>query len=55
MESVLFIAVIDGQDHHTVYTADIPGAFMQGDQDEVIHLVLHGPLVMMLIECDPDL
>ena len=28
---------------------------MQGDQDEVIHMVLHGPLAMMLIECDPDL
>ena len=28
---------------------------MQGDQDEVIHMVLRGPLVTMLIECDPDL
>ena len=28
---------------------------MQGDQDEVIHMVLHGTLAMMLIECDPDL
>ena len=28
---------------------------MQGDQDEVIHMILHGPLAMMLIECYPDL
>ena len=28
---------------------------MQGDQDEVIHMVLHGKLAMMLIECDLDL
>ena len=28
---------------------------MQGEQDEVIHMVMCGPLVMMLIECDPDL
>ena len=28
---------------------------MQGDQDEVIHMVLHGKLATMLTECDPDL
>ena len=28
---------------------------MQWDQDEVIHMVLHCTLVMMLIECNPDL
>ena len=28
---------------------------MQGDQDEVIYMVLRGPLAMMLIEYDPDL
>ena len=28
---------------------------MRGDQDEVIHMVLCGPLATMLIECDPDL
>ena len=27
---------------------------MQGDQDEVIHIILHGPLEMMLVECYPD-
>ena len=28
---------------------------MQGDQDEVIHMVLRSTLATMLIECDPDL
>ena len=28
---------------------------MHGDQDEVIHMILNGPLAIMLIECDPDL
>ena len=28
---------------------------MQGNQDEVIHMVLHCPFAMMLIECDPNL
>ena len=55
MESVLLTAVIEAREHHTVYTADIPRVFMQGDQDEVIHMVLHGPLATMWIECDPNL
>ena len=55
MESVLLTAVIEAHECRAVYTADIPGAFMQGDQDEVIHMVLHGRLAMMLVECDPEL
>ena len=55
MESVLLTAVIEARQHCTVYTADIPGVLMQGDQDEVIHMVLRGPLATMLIECDPNL
>ena len=55
MESVLLTAVIEAQEHCMVYTADIPGAIMQGDQEEVIHMVLCSPLAMMLIERDPDL
>ena len=51
MESVLLTAVIEARECQAVYMADIPGAFMQGDQDEVIHMVLYGTLVTMLIEC----
>ena len=40
MESVLLTTVIEAREHHTVYTANIPGAYMQGDQDEVIHMIL---------------
>ena len=55
MESVLLTAVIEAQECQAVYMADIPGAFMQGDQDEVIHMVLHSTLATMLVECDPEL
>ena len=54
-ESVLLTAMIEAQEHRAVYTADIPGAFMQGDQDDVIHMVLHSTLATMLLECDPEL
>ena len=55
MESVVLTAVVEAQEHRAVYTVNIPGAFMQGDQDEVIHMVLCGTLATMLVECDPKL
>ena len=55
MDSVLLTAVIEAQECRAVYMADIPGVSMQWDQDEVIHMVLHGTLATMLIECNPDL
>ena len=43
-ECVFLTAVIEAKERRTVYTTDIPGAFMQGDQDEVIHMVLRSLL-----------
>ena len=34
-------------------TVDIPGAFMQGDQDETVHMKLEGKLAELLAQCDP--
>ena len=34
-------------------TADIPDAFMQGDQDETVHMKLEGTLAELLARCDP--
>ena len=31
----------------------VPGAFMQGDQEERVHMWLNGILAEMLIECNP--
>ena len=42
----------DGDDN--VMTLDIPGAFMQTDIDETIHIRLDGPLVDLLIKVDPS-
>jgi hypothetical protein len=38
-----------------VFTCDIPGAFMQADIDEVIHVKLEGPLATLLTKVDPEL
>jgi hypothetical protein len=36
-----------------VVTANIPGAFMQADMDEVIHMKLKGPLARLLTRVNP--
>ena len=52
-EAVLLTAVIDAKERREVITVDIPGAFMQGDQDETVHMKLEGTLADLLARCDP--
>ena len=52
-EAVLLTSVIDAKERREVMTLDIPGAFMQGDQDETIHMKLEGTLAELLAKCDP--
>ena len=47
--------VIDAKEQRDVATVDIPGAFMQGDQDETVHMRLEGTLAELLTKCDPKL
>ena len=54
-ESVLLSCVIDAKECRDVATVDIPGAFMQGDQDETVHMRLEGTLAELLTKCDPKL
>ena len=52
-EAVLLTSVIDTKERREVMTVDIPGAFMQEDQDETIHMKLEGTLAELLAKCDP--
>ena len=45
--------VIDAKERREVITVDIPGAFMQGEQDETVHMKLEGTLAQLLTKCDP--
>ena len=54
-ESVLLSCVIDAKERHDVATVDIPGAFIQGDQDETVHMRLEGTLAKLLTKYDPKL
>ena len=52
-EAVLLTSIIDAKERREVMTVDIPGAFMQGDQDETVHMKLEGTLADLLARCDP--
>jgi hypothetical protein len=55
VESLFLSCVIDAKENRKVITCDIPGAFMQADIDEVLHVQLEGPLAQLLTKIDPDL
>ena len=52
-ESVFITAAIDAMEGRHVVTVDVPGAFMQTDVDEKIHIRLEGPMVKLLCQVDP--
>jgi hypothetical protein len=55
IESLFLTCTIDAKERRTVATTDIPGAFMQTDIDEVIHVRLEGPLATLLAKVNPQL
>jgi hypothetical protein len=55
IESLFLSATMDAKERRDVATADIPGAFMQADIDEVVHVRLEGPLARLLVKVNEDL
>ena len=55
VESLFLSCTIDAKERRTVVTTDIPGAFLQTDMDELIHVRLEGPLATLLAKVDPKL
>ena len=51
-EAVFLTAVIDAKEGRDVATMDIPGAFMQADMDELVHVRFTGVMVELLLEID---
>jgi hypothetical protein len=54
IEAVMLSCVLDANEGRDVATADIPGAFMQADMDEIIYMRLEGTMADLLIKLDPD-
>lgn len=55
IESVMLSCVIDAMEARDVATVDIPGAFMQADMDDVVHMKLEGKMAELLVRIDPKL
>jgi hypothetical protein len=54
IESVFITSVIDAHENQDVATIDVPGAFMQADMDDVVHMKLEGTMAELLIKLAPD-
>jgi hypothetical protein len=50
----MLTSVIDAMEGRHVVTANIPGAFMQADMDEVVHMRLSGKMVELLLRIAPE-
>ena len=48
-------AVVDAWENRKVAVLDVPGAFMQVDMDELIHVRFHGEMVDKLLKIDHEL
>ena len=55
IESLFISVTMDAKEGRYVVTCDIPGAFMQADVDELIHVRFSGPLAHLLTKVDPKL
>jgi hypothetical protein len=55
IKAVMLSATIDAMEGREVATVDIPGAFMQADIDEVVHVKFEGEIAKMLVQMDPKL
>jgi hypothetical protein len=54
IESILLSCVIDAEEGRHVATVDIPGAFMQADMDETVHMRLEGVMIDLLLNVAPQ-
>ena len=54
-EAVFLMTIIDAWGNHKVAVLDVPGAFMQVDMDELVHVRFQGEMVDKLLEIDHDL
>ena len=54
IKSLFLSCVIDAKEGRKVATCDIPGAFMQADINDIIHIKLEGLLATLLTKVDPE-
>lgn len=55
IEALMLSCVIDATERRDTATVGIPGAFMQADMDELVHMRLEGTMAELLVRLDPKL
>jgi hypothetical protein len=55
IESVMLSCVIDAKENRDVGTVDLPGAFMQADMEDTVHMKLEGKMAELMVRIDPKL
>lgn len=53
-EALFLTCLIDAMERRYVVTCDVPGAFMQADIDELLHIKLDGEIAELLLKVDPS-
>jgi hypothetical protein len=54
-KAVFLTAVVDAVEERDVAVLDVPGAFMQADMDELVHVWFTGKMVDLLLEIDHEM
>ena len=54
-EAVFLTAMIDTLENRNVTVLDVPGAFMQAEIDELVHVRFTGEMVGMLLQIDHEM
>ena len=55
IEAIMLSCIIDAKEKRDVAMVDIPGAFMQADMDELVHVKIEGTMAELLAKMDPKL
>ena len=53
IESVMLSCTIDAHENRDVATVDVPGAFLQADMEDTVHMRIDGTMAELLIRLDP--
>ena len=54
VEALFITCIIDALEGREVMTCNIPGAFMQSEMDELVHMKLEGEIALLLVWLDPS-
>jgi hypothetical protein len=55
IEPVMLSCLINAKEYRYVAMVDIPGAFMQADMEDLVHMKLEGTMAVLLVKLDPKL